>query len=244
MAFELLHRTRVQRFMPSYHGFLFSSAQLAVPDTLVQLPGGSQLPLSSIAPNLSGGLAYMAADYYWAGARPPQTTVPPLSTDPLMNMLINRQLSSFDPGRVSYIFGVMSPNVPSADPEGLSFVPSASRARAVLLTEWPRIERDLRLGLLVPLAIIATVTPDARIMGYLGKQVMCYGYDLLDGNPRTVTLWLYDPNLPGRDDVQLRFDLTPTSQAMRLGYSDDLPVAAFFHAPYAPQPLPPGAPVG
>ena len=63
-------------------------------------------------------------------------------------------------------------------------------------------------------------------------QVMAWGY-AEDG--RGVTLRLYDPNWPDRDDVTITIDLDPALRPTGLRQSTGEPLLGWFVLPYSPE---------
>ena len=67
-------------------------------------------------------------------------------------------------------------------------------------------------------------------------QVLAYGYDAADDGSR-FTIRIYDPNHPGRDDVELRAEVDPDDgrplrDRVRLTQSTGEPLLGFFVQPY------------
>jgi hypothetical protein len=60
--------------------------------------------------------------------------------------------------------------------------------------------------------------------------VLATGYDVVDDH---LTLFIYDPNFPDRDNLTLSLSLATPEQPTPITYSArDLPVYAFFHVNY------------
>ena len=79
------------------------------------------------------------------------------------------------------------------------------RARQTLEREWPKAKRELDAGRVVLIGLIRVASVDPRQLT-MNHQVMAWGY-AEDG--RGVTLNLYDPNWPDRDDVTITIQLDP-----------------------------------
>lgn len=165
------------------------------------------LPLTEAAAGMCGGMVFAAMDYYAAGDRPPAATAPPASNDdPLFRYIRDRLLDSFDIGGSGYRWlGYSSPHYPNGD-EGFIQTIGLARGRAWVTyrEEWPRIRDDIDAGRLSPLGLVQTDSLD------IGKnhQVLGYAYEQ---SGQQVTLWVYDPNVPGHDDLRLSFDITDTA---------------------------------
>jgi hypothetical protein len=104
------------------------------------------------------------------------------------------------------------------------------RARQALEREWPRAKRELDAGRLVLVGLIRVATPDPRKLT-LNHQVMAWGYA---ENGRGVTLNLYDPNWPDRDDVTITIHLDPALRPTGLSQSTAEPLLGWFVLPYSP----------
>ena len=65
----------------------------------------------------------------------------------------------------------------------------------------------------------------------MNHQVMAFGY-AEDG--RGVTLDLYDPNWPDRDDVTITIHLDPALRPTSLSQSTGEPLLGWFVLPYSP----------
>lgn len=228
-----IERTYVPSFQPSYNGYQFAADALQVPVV--------QVSLASVQPSEAGdiGMTLTVADYFDAGQQPPQDTDAPASGDDLFNLIANRQAGSaeHDPQRADYIHQIMSPQTPDSDPAGdLSYLDTASRARA-MLSSLPRIEQDLRLGILVQLTLCYAVDIDPRVVDANSRNVLAWAYGL-HTDPDTLYLWVYDPYQPGRDDMRLDILITPPAQPLVMSYTDaTMPVLGFFRMSYSPQPV-------
>ena len=59
-----------------------------------------------------------------------------------------------------------------------------------------------------PIGIVIGYLPNVSGMGH---QVCVYGYQLTG---QVLTLWVYDPNSPLRDDIIMRLDISRTDQRL------------------------------
>jgi hypothetical protein len=102
------------------------------------------------------------------------------------------------------------------------------RAKATLDREWPKAKLELDAGrlALIGLIRIASWNPMQLTRNH---QVMAYGY-AEDG--RGVTLDLYDPNWPDRDDVTITIHLDPALRPSGLSQSTGEALLGWFVLPY------------
>jgi hypothetical protein len=107
----------------------------------------------------------------------------------------------------------------------------------VVRDEWPKVRSDIEAGHPSPLGLIKVKSSDPRQLKH-DHQVLAYAYALEGG---ILTVSVYDPNQPGRDDVTLRFSVAdPSRPAPITGSPPTGPVYAFFRVTYAAA-VPPAA---
>jgi hypothetical protein len=95
--------------------------------------------------------------------------------------------------------------------------------------EWPKVRRDIDAGHPPALGLVRIRSHDPFDLK-VNHQVIAYGYDLVG---TILTLRLYDPNRPGRDDVTMTLDLGHPTQPTPVTMSPaGGPVIAFFRVPY------------
>jgi hypothetical protein len=190
------------------------------------------LGLGNAANGLCGGMAFTARDYFEVGRQPPDDTTPPAEGSPLFEYLVSRLLASFNlPLGIMRYLELMTPLLPDG---GLLPV---TRARVMVQHEWPAIQQELDSGHPSPLGLIKVKSLDIQDLGK-NHQVLAYAY-ALDGS--ALSLSIYDPNFPNRDDITLSLDI---GNAARVGvpvtYSTGEEVFCFFRTPYnAPAGPPP-----
>jgi hypothetical protein len=103
--------------------------------------------------------------------------------------------------------------------------------------EWPRIRAGIEAGTLpiVGLVRVAGWSPRRLVVNH---QVLAYAFEEDDAGFR---VHVYDPNHPGRDDVELRAviapaDGRPARELIRLAQSTGEPLLGFFRQPDPPPP--------
>lgn len=217
-------------FVPMRHGFHFANAFPAVPDITIPIPFG-RVELGDASRGLCGGMVFCALDYFLAKRPIPGAATPPTS-GVLFDTMVGRLLNSFNLplGIMNYII-LMQPEYPDDETRstGASFAPHG-RAWQTIRVEWPIIKQMLDSGTPCPLGLIRVKTKDLSQLG-LNHQVLATGYEVKDD---LLTLFIYDPNYPDRDDLMLFLSLATPDQATPITYStpDNLPVFAFFHVNY------------
>lgn len=223
-------RRTVPGFLPSTSGFRFSNSFPHVPVRRIGIPGVLSLPIGDASNGLCGGMAFAARDYFEAGRTPPEATTAP-GDGPLFDYLVDRLFASFDLpfGPATYL-ALMSPLLSDGETwwSRLGLAPHG-RAWRMVKDEWPRIRAELDSGHPCPLGLVRV---KSHLPGDLKQnhQVLSYGYELAG---TSLTLHVYDPNRPGRDDVSLRLDLAePTRPTPVTSSPSGAPVYAFFRVPY------------
>ena len=73
------------------------------------------------------------------------------------------------------------------------------RAWQTIHDSWPQVRADIDAGHPSPLGLVTVKSSDPWQLKH-DHQVLAYGYELDDG---ILALRVYDPNLPGDDDVRL-----------------------------------------
>lgn len=180
------------------------------------------LPFTQASAGMCGGMVFAAMDYFAARRLPPDTTGAPASaSDPLYQHIRDRLVDSFDiTGSGHRWLGYSSPHYPNGD-EGFIQTAGLARGRAWVTyrEEWPRIRDDIENGRLSPIGLVQTDSLD------IGKNHQVLGYAYRQSG-QTVALSVYDPNVPGVDDLELTFDITDTAKGVsvtRAGYPNGGP---------------------
>jgi hypothetical protein len=225
-------------FVPSRSGFAFANDFPHVPVRHIGIPGVVNIPIGDASNGLCGGMVFAARDYFEAGREPPApdgASAP--GAGPLFDYLCTRLFDSFGlplgPGRY---LELMSPLLPDGE-TFLSRIGLAPHGRAWRLVnqEWPAVRQDIDRGHPSPLGLV-TVKSSNPLDLKEDHQVLAYGYDV-DG--AGLTIHLYDPNQPGRDDVTMSLSVAdPTKPTTVTMAPSGPPVLAFFRVTYTPA-LPP-----
>ena len=153
------------------------------------------------AAGLCGGMSWLTRERFEAGLVAPPDAVAPANGTPLFQSIVRRQVLSLDWMRGPLRFWWM----------GLRG-PSWARERT-LAVEWPRIRAEIESN---RLALIGLVRHQGWNPWQLtdSHQVLAFGY-AVDPPTGVITLRLYDPNWPDRNDVSV--SLSPASFTQTTG---------------------------
>ena len=180
----------VEGFLPSRHGLHFANAWPSH-RAWVRL-GPLRLPIGNTARGLCGGMAFVARDRFEHCLAVPFVTAAPSPGEALFDEIVDRQNASF-----GTLFSV---------PLRFWLASAANqqaRDRETATRAWPAIRREIDAGRPAMVGLVRRAGWNPLALG-LGHQVVAYRYD---ETPSRVTLWIYDPNYPGDDDVAVWFDL-------------------------------------
>jgi hypothetical protein len=226
---------RVPGFEPAVNGFQFANAFPHSALKAFQLGNVATLNVGDAANGLCGGMSFSTADLHLAGLRPPPDTSPPAADSAAYRYIVDRQVASFDDGRVPLRFySLMKPSRPDRESMLASLLGTFgldrhSRTWVMIHEEWPRIRADLDAGRLSMLGLVRVVDVDPKKLGH-NHQVVAYGYDL-EGT--ALRIRIYDPNWPRDDTVSITLDLADERGAARATWSKpDADLMCFFRAPY------------
>ena len=218
-------------FVPTQHGFHFANAFPSIPDITIRIPFG-RVEFGDASNGLCGGMVFCALDHFLAKRPIPTISTPPTG-GALFDGFVRRLLNSFNlpTGVLNYII-LMHPDYPDDDEnrlKGKVFAPHG-RAWQTVRVEWPIIKAMLDSGQPCPLGLIRVKSAELSNLGH-NHQVLATGYDVTDD---LLSLFIYDPNYPDRNDLSLTMSLATPEKAVPIKYSapHDLPVFAFFHVNY------------
>lgn len=187
----------VPGFLPSTHGLHFANRFPPGPTLTFGPIDPRWIGIGDAAAGLCGGMSWYVRERFEAGSAIPTDPVAPANGSPLFATLVRRQVLSLDWFRTPFKFwrmGMLSP------------VEALRRTRE---REWPRIRADIAAGRLSMVGLVRHqgLSPWAMTESH---QVLAYAYDI-DGD--NVTLKVYDPNWPGRDDVTMLASATTVTQS-------------------------------
>jgi hypothetical protein len=222
----------VPGFAPSASGFRFANDFPKVPLRRIGIPGIVSIPVGDASNGLCGGMAFAARDYFEARRSVPARTTAP-SRGALYDFIVKRLFDSFNlPYGPARYLELMHPSLPDGETlwSRLGLAPHG-RAWVMARREWPKVQAEIDSGHPSPLGLIRVKSANPFDLKH-DHQVLAYAYDLVGS---LLTLRLYDPNWPGRDDVALTLDIGDPASAIQVNAQPpDWPVFAFFRVTYRP----------
>jgi len=207
-------------FLPSTHGFHFANAWPHGPTVKFGPLDPRLIGIGDAADGLCGGMVYTAADLFGAGVSIPPDTEPFPNGSPRFRSIVRRQVQSLAWMTVPFRYWLRSAL-------GGSF--GGDLAKSTLDHEWPKAKLELDAGRLALIGLIRVASWNPMQLTR-NHQVMAYGY-AEDG--RGVTLKLYDPNWPDRDDVTITIHMDPALRPTGLSQSTGEPLLGWFLLPYS-----------
>ena len=224
----------VPGFLPSVHGLPFGNAFPPGPTFRLGPIDSRMIGVGDASAGLCGGMALTARDLFEAGVGAPQDQpLPPANGSLRFRALVRRQVQSLDWMRVPLRYldlQAWRPDPPRGPAMWLRREPP--RVEAVL-REWPRIRAEIDAGhpSVVGLIRVAGISPWALTQNH---QVLAWGWEEDHGR---ISLRVYDPNHPGRDDVELRVVLAdapgaPLRDRITMTQTTGEPLLGFFRQPY------------
>ncbi|MEI7742232.1 MAG: hypothetical protein WCK58_00625 [Chloroflexota bacterium] len=222
-------------FLPSRHGLRFPNSFPPGPTLRLGPFDPRVIGFGDAAAGLCGGVALTARDPWAAGlVAPPDLLTPPANGSPRFRAIVRRQVESLDWLRVPLRYldkQALRPDPPSGLAARLRREPPRVDAVA---REWPRIRSAIDAGLPVVVGLIRTAGLSPWALTH-NHQVLAWRYEQ---TPSSIIIGVYDPNHPGRDDVELRAALQPGDGPLRervsLRQSTGEPLLAWFRQPYPP----------
>ena len=208
----------VDGFLPSRHGFRFANWWPRSVARRWHL-GFVEFGIGDVSRGLCGGMVFAARDRFEGGHDGALDTVAPAQDTPLFKEIVDRQFDSF---------GTLW-TVPIRFFLSSALGTPASRARSTLKNTWPAIRADIDAGHPSMVGLVRGSGWNPLAVG-MGHQVAAFRYD---ASPERVSISVYDPNHPGRDDVELRIDKAPDGE-IRLSQSTGEPLLGLLHLPYSP----------
>ncbi|HEY3164061.1 MAG TPA: hypothetical protein VGJ71_06845 [Candidatus Limnocylindrales bacterium] len=225
---------RVPNFDPARNGFPYPNYWPSNPIRQFRLGNVATLNIGDAANGLCGGMSFACADL-WAKGRTPGDDPQPGSGTPRYEYIVDRQITSFDDGRLPFRFySLMSPTRPEREPWwaallGQARVDRHSRTYVMVHEEWPVIRQLLESGQIAMIGLVRVVSRDPMALSH-NHQVLAYGYDTEGTN---VTLRICDPNYPRATDVTIGFDTADPNGSLTPSWSrQDDQLQCFFHYPW------------
>ena len=228
----------VPGFRPSVHGLRFSNAFPPGPTLTFAGLDPRRVGFGDASAGLCGGMALTARDLWEAGVPAPVDANPPANGSPRFRALVRRQVESLDWFRVPLRYLDLQAFRPDP-PGGLAALLRREPPRVdALLREWPRIRDEIDGGHPSVVGLIRATGSSPWALSR-NHQVLAYGYE---ETPEAITLRVYDPNHPGRDDVTLEIGVAtgpdaatrPWRERITLHQSTGEPLLGFFRQPYPP----------
>jgi hypothetical protein len=189
----------VPGFLPSQHGFRFANRWPPGPTVTFGPFDPRILGVGDASAGLCGGMVTTARDLFEAGIAPPIDTDPPANGSPRFRAIVRRQVESLDCLRAPLRFYDLQAARPDP-PTCLSAAVRRPPSRIVAIRdEWPKIRADIEAGH-APIIGLVRVAGWSPWLLTANHQVLAYAYDEEAAGFR---IRVYDPNHPGRDDVEL-----------------------------------------
>jgi hypothetical protein len=212
-----------EMFSPLIHGFSFQNEFSGIPFLFHRYPKSyrwiHRLFFRKSSYGLCGGMCFTALDYFHAKQSLPTLTSPPAVGSLLHSHLFQRQNNTYGfLGRVVAKFGLWS------------FLSDAQLQRKTS-KEFSKIQRSLDAQQPVVLGLVYVHISES-IAIWMNHQVIAYRYEM---NANGGTVYLYDPNYPGSEDIAI--ELIKTRHGFQclqknLRTRSSVPVRGFFEVPY------------
>jgi hypothetical protein len=226
---------RVPNFDPTVNGLPYPNYWPSNPIKQFKLGTVATLNIGDAANGLCGGMSFATADLHAAGLTPGDAPQPKAGED-RYRYIVNRQVTSFDDGRLPWrFFQLMSPTRADRESPLAAFigrfgVDRHSRTYTMVHEEWPAIQRSIDAGKLAMIGLVRIVSADPQALSN-NHQVLAYGYDT---NSSTVVLRICDPNWPRAGDVTITFDTADPMGTAKPAWSkpESHDLQCFFTYPY------------
>jgi hypothetical protein len=224
----------VPGFLPSTHGFSFPNAWPPGPTIRLRGLDPRRFGFGDASAGLCGGMVMTVRDLYEAGLSG-SGRAQPENGSAAFDAIVRRQVQSLDFFRVPLRYYDLMAFRPDP-PAGVARVLRREPPRVDAVEHgWPRIRAGLDAGHPVPLGLIRVASASPWDLPK-NHQVLAYAYDLADDGSG-FTIRIYDPNHPGRDDVELRGkaapdDGRPMRDRISLSQSTGETLLGFFAQPY------------
>ena len=187
----------VPGFLPSVNGLHFSNRFEPGPTVRFGVLDPRLIGVGDASAGLCGGMSWLVRDRFESGQPAPPDTVAPANGSPLFRAIVRRQILSLDWLRGPFGFWWMSVRGPDR------------ALRRTLDIEWPRIKASIDAG---RLALVGLVRHEGWNPWHLTEShtVVAFAYSVAED--AIITIRLYDPNWPDRDDVAVTLSSSGLSQ--------------------------------
>lgn len=228
----------IDGFLPSRHGLPFANAFPPGPTMALGPFDPRMIGFGDASAGLCGGMALTARDLFEAGLTAPAAGEPPANGSPRFRALVRRQVQSLDWLRVPLRYFDLQAFRPDP-PTGIAACAGREPPRVVAIQdEWPRIRAEIDGGHPSVVGLVrASGSSPWRLT--TNHQVLAFAYEATD---EAITIRVYEPNHPGRDDVELRAlidvgggdpgAVRPWRDRIHLAQSTGEPLLGFFRQPY------------
>jgi hypothetical protein len=208
----------IDGFLPSRHGFRFANSW---PRSVARRwhVGMVELGIGDVSRGLCGGMVFAARDRFDRGEPGAPETEAPRQDTALFTEIVDRQFDSFGTLYVVPIRFWLSSALGNA----------ASRGRETAARAWPASRAEIDAGRPAMIGLVREAGWNPLAVG-MGHQVAGYRYET---TPDTVSIGVYDPNHPGRDDVEIRFEQGPGGE-IRHAQSTGEPLLGLLSLPWTP----------
>ena len=181
----------IDGFLPSLHGFRFANWW---PRSVARKwhVGMLELGIGDVSRGLCGGMVFAARDRFERGERGASDTESPRQGTALFDEIVDRQFDSFGTLFIVPLRFWLSSALGN----------TASRGRATVRSAWPAIRAEIDAGRPAMIGLVREAGWNPLAVG-MGHQVAGFRYET---TPDTVAIGVYDPNHPGSDDVEVRFE--------------------------------------
>jgi hypothetical protein len=184
-------------------------------------------------------MSLTARDLFEKGLSAPSNTEPPANGSPRFRALVRRQVQSLDWLRVPLRYFDLQAFRPDPPTRLATWLGREPPRIVAIDKEWPRIRAEIDAGHPCVVGLIRTSGSSPwRLTS--NHQVLAFAYDATDA---AITVHVYDPNHPGRDDVELRAVIAPDTmdpsgvgrprhERLSLTQTTGEPLLGFFRQPY------------
>ena len=180
----------VPGFLPSTHGLHFANWFTPGPTIRFGPLDPRWIGIGDASAGLCGGMSWYVRERFAARLPIPAGAEPPVNGSPFFRALVRRQVRSLDWLRTPLGFWWMG---------AFGAARALHRSREV---EWPKIRADIDADRLAMVGLVRHQGLNPFNLMH-SHQVLAYAYET-DGE--TITLRVYDPNWPDRDDVAITLD--------------------------------------